>query len=160
MSETKAGGITTAIDHVNIVVGDMDVMAGFYHDVIGMERYKDAFIEGEWVDSVVGLQQVRAKVVFLRGATGSNLELIQYLNPEGGIPPHIGISNSRGIRHIAFRVADVDEMVERCKAKGIKTSSVQDVPFAQVTFDANAKRKRICYLHDPEGNLLEFCAYM
>ncbi|HEU5047218.1 MAG TPA: VOC family protein [Rickettsiales bacterium] len=158
MRET-ASNITTAIDHVNIVVGDIEAMAAFYRDVIGLELYKDAFIEGDWVDDVVGLQQVRAKVVFLRGFTGSNLELIQYLNPVGETPQNIGISNSRGIRHIAFRVADVSAMVERCKEKGIKTSPVHDVPIAQVKFDSSAKRKRICYLHDPEGNLLEFCAY-
>lgn len=147
------------IDHVNIVVDDLNKMTQFYRDVLGMEQYKEATITGEWVDSVVGLRKTVADVVFLRLGSGSNLELIQYRNPNGDRPAHLASPNTKGIRHMAFRVHDIEELVETIGQTGVKfVSSVQVVPTQQVAV-GDGIRKRLVYFHDPEGNLLELCSY-
>jgi catechol 2,3-dioxygenase-like lactoylglutathione lyase family enzyme len=63
-----------------------------------------------------------------------------------------------GIRHIAFRVDDIDQTVARMKAAGVEfLSEIQQVPTDQVDFVG--KQKRIVYCRDPEGNLLELCDF-
>jgi catechol 2,3-dioxygenase-like lactoylglutathione lyase family enzyme len=85
--------------------------------------------------------------------------LIHYISPAGARPAELGRSNTQGIRHIAFRVGDIDAIVARIRAAGIPLfSDVQMVPDSQVTYAAGV-RKRLVYFHDPEGNLLELCEY-
>ncbi len=153
------------IDHVNIVVDDMANMVDFYARVLGMEVFKEVTISGKWVDDVVGLQDVLADVTFLRPPVfpntppGTNLELIRYRSPIGTRPDALSKSNTAGIRHLAFRVTRIDEVVARCQKAGVSfNSTVQDVPTAQMAPSATT-RKRLIYFHDPEGNLLEFCSY-
>lgn len=147
------------IDHVNIVVDDLDEMARFYREVLGMEQYKSVTINGEWVDRVVGLKEVLADVVFFRTGEGSNLELIKYRSPPGERPPYLAASNTHGIRHIAFLVNDIEHICEGIRRVGVElVSSIQDVPTDQFNV-SNKVRKRLVYLHDPEHNLLELCSY-
>lgn len=151
-----------AIDHVNIVAKNIHNLKKFYEDVIGMEVYKEAVIEGDWVDYIVGLKNVKANVIFLKLDTGSNLELIEYYNPIGKTVDSLDIPNTFGIRHIAFRVSNIKNIYEKCKKQGVKfQSDIYTVPTAQVPFGelGSSKKKRLCYLRDPENNLLEFCSY-
>jgi glyoxylase I family protein len=146
------------IDHVNLVVGDMPRMVGFYRDVLGMRVTKQAVIAGAWIEAVTGLPGVEADVVFLEASSGPGIELIHYRTPEGPRPADLGRPNARGLRHIALRVADLDRLVAAIEAAGIKMlSPVQHVPAAQV--DYADVRKRLVYCHDPEGNLLELCDF-
>jgi catechol 2,3-dioxygenase-like lactoylglutathione lyase family enzyme len=146
------------IDHVNLVVGDMPTMLAFYANVLGMRVTKQATIGGAWIDEVTGLRAVEADVVFLEPASGPGIELLHYRWPQGARPDGLGRPNTRGFRHIAFRVADIDRLVAAIEAAGIKPlSNVQQVPAVQV--DYADQRKRLVYCHDPEGNLLELCAY-
>jgi catechol 2,3-dioxygenase-like lactoylglutathione lyase family enzyme len=146
------------IDHVNLVVGDMPRMVAFYRDVLGMRLTKQAVISGPWIDAVTGLSPVEAEVVFLEAPSGPGIELIRYRRPAGSFPDDLGRPNTRGLRHIAIRVADLDGLVATIEAAGFKMlSAVQQVPNAQV--DYADQRKRLVYCHDPEGNLLELCAF-
>jgi catechol 2,3-dioxygenase-like lactoylglutathione lyase family enzyme len=146
------------IDHVNLVVGDMPRMVAFYRDVLGMRLTKQAVISGAWIDAVTGLSPVEAEVVFLEAPSGPGIELIRYRRPAGSFPDDLGRPNTRGLRHIAIRVADLDGLVATIEAAGFKMlSAVQQVPNAQV--DYADQRKRLVYCHDPEGNLLELCAF-
>jgi catechol 2,3-dioxygenase-like lactoylglutathione lyase family enzyme len=148
-----------SIDHVNIVVDDMAVMTQFYTSVLGMRIIRTVTITGDWVDAVVGLNAVLADVVFLSCSSGANIEFIQYRSPQPVTVGELGRPNVKGIRHIAFRVLNIDSVVRRCEEAGVKfVGGVQDVPTAQVEF-AGKEKKRLVYFQDPEGNLLEFCAY-
>lgn len=147
------------IDHVNIVVRDLERMAAFYSDVLGMRVTKRVTITGEWIDRVVGLSGAVGEVVYLELPLGPRLELIRYLQPSGANPPGLEISNTRGFRHIAFRVADVDASLRILRGFGVEAlSDVQIVPQEQVTYEGGI-RKRLVYFRDPEGNLLELCEY-
>lgn len=149
----------SSIDHINIVVTDLEQMVRFYTDLLGHKVTKRVTISGEWVDRVVGLNGAKGDVVYLELPAGPRIELIRYLSPAGASPEGLDISNTLGIRHIAFKVEDIDVVFERLKAGGVKfLSDVQIVPDSQVTY-AGGVRKRLVYFRDPEGNLLELCEY-
>ncbi len=147
------------IDHINLVVSDLDKMTRFYCDALGMEQFRRATITGAWVEQVVGLTDVVADVVYLRLPLGPRLELLKYRRPDGPTPERPGQANTKGIRHLAFRVSDIREKVESLRLAGVEFfSEVSLVPSEQVQF-GTAVRKRLVYFHDPEGNLLELCEY-
>ncbi len=146
------------IDHVNLVVADMPTMIRFYRDVLGLRLTKQATIAGQWIDTVTGLAHVEADVAFLEPASGPAIELIRYITPGGTRPGGLGDPNTQGLRHLAFRVLNLDELVATMRAAGVPfTSEIQRVPATQV--DYADVRKRLLYFRDPEGNLLELCEY-
>lgn len=148
-----------AIDHINIVVRDMEAMVRFYTQTLGLRVTKRVTISGEWIDRVVGLKGVEGEVVYLDLPHGPRVELIRYLSPQGARPAGLDQPNTQGLRHIAFSVSDIDDAVRQLEARGVTTfAPVQTVPSTQVTY-AGGKRKRIVYFRDPEGNVLELCEY-
>jgi len=148
------------LDHVNLVVDDLEAVIAFYRDVLGLKLTKRATIRGHWIEAVTGLKDVEADVAFLEAApgAGAGIELIHYRRPEGPRPEALAAPNTKGIRHLALRVRDLAAYAERIEAAGAKLlSPVQLVPADQVDFAA--ARKRIAYLLDPEGNLVELCSF-
>jgi catechol 2,3-dioxygenase-like lactoylglutathione lyase family enzyme len=147
------------IDHVNIVVQDLERMVAFYRDALGLKETKRVTITGSWVAATVGLPEVQADVVYLDFASGPRVELIRYNRPAVDRPIGVDRPNAPGLRHIAFKVDDIDAAVARLRSAGVKFfSDVQQVPESQVTY-AGGVRKRLVYFADPEGNLLELCEY-
>jgi len=148
-----------AIDHVCLVVSDLDRMADFYTRLLEMKVTKRVTISGDWIDRTVGLEGVVADVIYLDPPTGPRVELIRYHKPVAPRPAGLGDSNLPGLRHLAFRVREIESLVTRLKTEGIEFfSDVQRVPVEQVSYGGNVQ-KRLVYFHDPEGNLLEFCEY-
>ena len=146
------------IDHVNLVVEDMAAMRAFYRDVLGLRQTQDITISGHWIDAVTGLEAVEADVVYLEAGSGMRLELIYYRSPQGTRPGEPSTPNTKGLRHFAFRVSDLDEIVATLEKEGIELlGEMQKVPTTQVSY--GDLQKRIVYCRDPEGNLLEWCDY-
>lgn len=152
-----------AIDHINIVVTDLERMTAFYRDALGLKVTKQVTISGDWIDRVVGLKNARGDVVYLDLPSGPRVELIRYHSPaaevDAGVLKPLSKSNTPGLRHFAFRVDDIDAAADRLRRAGVEFfSAIQQVPDAQVTY-AGGVRKRLVYFTDPEGNLLELCEY-
>lgn len=149
----------STIDHINIVVQDLPGMTRFYTEVLGLKMTKQVTISGEWIDRVVGLRGAKGEVVYLDLPNGPRIELLRYVSPAGANPAGMGVSNTRGIRHMAFRVDDIEAAFARLKQAGVQfLSEIQIVPDSQVTY-AGGVRKRLVYFRDPEENLLELCEY-
>lgn len=147
------------IDHINLVVEDLDRMADFYTSLLGMGITKRVSIRGPWIDQTVGLRNVEADVIYLDPPTGPRVELIRYRNPETRRPAGLEQSNTPGLRHLAFRVTDIEELVGKLRQAGIHfLSDVQRVPTEQVSYGGDVQ-KHLVYFRDPEGNLLELCEY-
>jgi len=147
------------IDHINIVVEDLLKMKHFYSKVLGLKITKEVTISGAWVDSIVGLNNVVADVVYLDPEKGPRVELIKYQTPASIKVNGLGDSHTPGLRHMAFRVEDIDYIITKLKCENINfLSEVKQVPDAQVIY-AGGVRKRLVYFRDPEGNLLELCEY-
>jgi len=147
------------IDHINIVVKDLEEMILFYEKRLGFKLSKRVEISGAWIEQVVGLKEARAEVVYLELPSGPRIELIHYLSPVGQRPRTLHIPNTMGIRHMAFRVTGIESWLARLKKEGISFfGEIQEVPGTQVTY-AGGVQKRLVYFHDPEGNILELCEY-
>jgi len=146
------------IDHVNIVVEDLSAMTAFYREVLGLRVTREITISGDWIGATTGLENVEAEVVYLEAESGAALELIRYRSPEGWRPEGLGEANTKGLRHFAFRVGDLEAVVASLRTAGVEpVSDIQKVPTAQVDFAQ--RQKRIIYCRDPEGNLLELCDF-
>lgn len=150
------------IDHVNIVVEDIERAAKFYGEVLGLTRGFEKTLEGAWIDEVTGVSGARAFCVFMEAprlaseSAKTRLELLQFLTPEGAAFDKNQLPNTRGIRHIAFTVENLDALIEKLRLWNVTIiSEPVEVPFAV----GSLGRKRLFYFYDPEGNLLEAAAY-
>jgi catechol 2,3-dioxygenase-like lactoylglutathione lyase family enzyme len=116
-----------SLDHVGVVVDDLEAAIAFFVD-LGLAREGAGTVEGEWVDKVVGLDGVRAEVVFVRTPDGSGkLELIKYHSPSDDGGAHPSAANRLGIRHVSFVVDDLDTVIDGLRSKGLNTvGEVQD----------------------------------
>ena len=151
------------IDHVNIVVADIERAAEFYSRIFGWRRGFEKVLEGAWIETVTGISGARAHCVFMEAEAENQtsekssvrLELLQYLTPGGALFPENSRPDTRGLRHLAFEVDDLDALISRLKAAGVQPISAPvEVPFAVAAMG----RKRLCYFHDPDGTLLEAAA--
>jgi catechol 2,3-dioxygenase-like lactoylglutathione lyase family enzyme len=145
------------IDHINIVVADLERSARFYEQVFGLKRGFSATLEGGWIEKVTALQGVSASCLFLDNPEGgTRLELLRYDAPQGQESPLHSQPNAIGMRHIAFEVDDMAAVLDRLRALGHKPlSEPVEVPFKV----GSLGRKHLCYFHDPDGTLLEIAAY-
>jgi catechol 2,3-dioxygenase-like lactoylglutathione lyase family enzyme len=148
-----------SIDHVNLVVRDLPLMTAFYRDMLGFRVTKQVSISGDWIDETVGLSGVAGDVVYLDLPSGPRIELIDYRQPRRVDTDGDNQPNLNGLRHIAFRVSEIDALVDHLAQSGVKfQSEVKSVPESQVTYSGGV-RKRLVYFRDPEGNILELCEY-
>ncbi|HET6386375.1 MAG TPA: VOC family protein [Armatimonadota bacterium] len=150
-----ATGVT--LDHVNIVVTDMARSVAFYETFLGLRRGFEGVLKGGWIDTVTGLESVEARCVFMEsGDLPVRLELLEYVNPVGAPISETRAPHLPGVRHIAFRVADLDAFCGRLQRGGIRLiSGPTPVPFLL----PGGIRKRLCYFYDPDGVLLEAAEY-
>ena len=134
------------IDHVGIIVNDLPAATAFFLD-LGLEKVGEGNVEGEWVDRVVALQGVKSTIVMLRTSDGeTNIELAKFHTPadeKGAARP---LSNTLGIRHIAFVVEDIEAIVAKLKKRGAEL-------FGEIQNYENIYK--LCYIRGPEGIILE-----
>ncbi len=147
------------VDHVNIVVSDLERSVRFYTAVLGLEETRRAYLEGAWIDAIVGLEGVRAHVAYVQPKGGGpRIELLAYETPPGPRFEACSRPNTEGLRHLAFRVDDIDETCRRLAKADIEVFSPPvEVPDGVVRHDAG--KKRLCYFKDPDGVLLELAEY-
>lgn len=151
------------IDHVNIVVTDIERAARFYGEVLNLSRGFEKTLEGAWIEKVTGVSGARALCVFMEaghesasGTPLTRIELLQFLAPEGAAFADNRLPGTCGIRHIAFTVDNLEALIEKLHAWNVEiVSEPVEVPFAVGALG----RKRLFYFYDPEGNLLEAAAY-
>ena len=78
-------------------------------------------LEGEWIDKVVNLQNVKAKYAQLVIPNSETcLELIQYYNPIGEKDLKTNKANQIGFRHMALEVKNIEEIYQKLKNRGVK----------------------------------------
>lgn len=147
------------IDHINIVVADLARSVKFYTEVLGFRKTADVTMEGDWIESIIGLRGVKGLVAFVEPPGGGvRIELLQYVTPNGVALPANSSANTHGLRHFAFRVDNITEMAARLRAAGVKMfSDPITVPRGIVKFAAGDKS--LCYFLDPDGVILELAQY-
>jgi glyoxylase I family protein len=148
-----------AIDHLNIVVADLERSVRFYTEVLGFTKTNEAYLEGEWIDRIVGLPGVKGHVAYVVAPAGEpRIELLCYEAPKGTSLAANSEANTRGLRHVAFQVDDIAAVVARLRAAGAPVfSEPVRVPAGVVRHDAG--EKTLVYFLDPDGVILELAEY-
>ena len=131
------------MDNVGIVVDDLKAAIAFFIE-LGLTLEGEMAVEGQWVDSVVGLDGIRNDIAMMRTPDGnSRLELMKFHSPTViESEPKNAPANTLGIRRIMFAVDNIDDVVARLEKQGAKL--VGEVAQYEDMY-------RLCYLRGPEG---------
>lgn len=102
------------MDNVLVVVDDQEAVKAFFFE-LGLELEGETTVDGATVDSLIGLENVRATLVVLRTPDGQGRsELDKFHTPEAlRIAPEKTPVNALGIRRIMFAVEQIDDIVAR-----------------------------------------------
>lgn len=100
------------INHVAIVVEDIDESLAFWRDALGIEMHELRDVPAE-----------KSKVAFLPVA-GSEIELVQPTNDDSGIAKYLA-KRGQGMHHVCLEVDDIDGMLAQLKEKGIRLINEQ-----------------------------------
>ncbi|HTW03485.1 MAG TPA: VOC family protein [Streptosporangiaceae bacterium] len=108
------------LDHVGITVADLDTVTAFFVG-LGLEVEGRTFIEGEFVDTVIGIPGSRSEIVMLRTPDGgTGLELSRFTRPDHLPGSPAAPANELGLRNVAFEVDDLRAAVDRAAADGYR----------------------------------------
>jgi catechol 2,3-dioxygenase-like lactoylglutathione lyase family enzyme len=134
------------MDNVLIVVDDLEAAKAFFAE-LGMELEGEATNEGPWVDSTVGLNDVRADLAMMRTPDGhGRVELTKFQTPPAvRAEPESAPANALGIRRIMFAVDDLDDVVARLRSHGAEL--VGEIAQYEDMY-------RLCFLRGPEGIII------
>ena len=136
-------------DHVGITVADLDTVTAFFVG-LGLEVEGRTFVEGEFVDTVTGIPDVRTEIVMLRPpAGGTMLELSSFVRPDHEPGSPAAMANELGLRNVAFEVADVHAAVDQLAADGY--GLVGGIGDYENTW-------RMAYVRGPEGIIVSIAA--
>ena len=100
------------INHVAIVVEDIDESLAFWRDALGIEMHEMRDVPAE-----------KSKVAFLPVA-GSEIELVQPTSDDSGIAKYL-VKRGQGMHHVCLEVDDIDGMLAQLKAKGVRLINEQ-----------------------------------
>jgi catechol 2,3-dioxygenase-like lactoylglutathione lyase family enzyme len=143
---------TVRVGPVGMTVSDMPRAIAFYHDVLTFSVVADTEVAGEALERLSGVFGARVRVVRMRLA-GEEIELSQYLAPEGRPIPMDARSNDRAFQHIAIIVSDMDSAYARLRRFGVRHAS--SGPQLLPAWNPNAGGIAAFYFKDPDGHVLE-----
>src|SRR3954470_16689617 len=105
-------------DHVGITVADLDAVTAFFV-ALGLEVEGKTFVEGEFVDTVIGIPGSRSEIVMLKPPDGgTRLELSSFVRPDHLPGSPAAPANELGLRNVAFEVHDLQAAVDHAAADG------------------------------------------
>ena len=99
--------MATKINHIAIVVEDIEAALAVYRDLIDLP-----------LDHVSEEAAEQVKVAFLPTANGA-IELIEPTSSDSGVSKFLA-KQGEGLHHICFEVADMDATVDQMKARGLE----------------------------------------
>ncbi len=95
------------INHVAVVVDDMEKALSFWRDALGMELQELRDVPAE-----------KSQVAFLP-LPGSEVELVQPTTDDSGIAKYLA-KRGPGMHHICLEVDDIQAMLAQLKSKGVR----------------------------------------
>lgn len=138
-------GVTEFV-HIGLVVEDLGETVRFL-ELLGFDCGEPGEFGGEWIDRIIGLEDVTVEVVMARGPDGGDVfEVVRFVSPPAGAQEAAPPANRPGLRHVAFRVDDVRGVVDRVRAAGWET--IGEIVDYESTY-------LLCYVRGPEGLIVE-----
>lgn len=111
------------INHVAIVVENIDSALTFWKDQLGLE-----------LDHIEDVPSQASKVAFLPVGEGE-VELVAPTDPESGMAKYL-IKRGEGMHHICLEVNDIEEMLNTLGEKGVRLINEEpiDLPGRRMAF--------------------------
>jgi glyoxylase I family protein len=121
-----------SVHHIAIICTDYEVSKRFYTEVLGMEIIREVY----------RADRASYKLDLSLNA-GYVIELFSFPRPA----PRPSRPEAAGLRHLAFEVTDLDEIVTELEGKGVNAEPIRVDEFTG---------KRFTFIADPDGLPLEF----
>ena len=124
------------INHVAVVVDDMEKALSFWRDALGMELHELRDVPAE-----------KSQVAFLP-LPGSEVELVQPTSDDSGIAKYLA-KRGAGMHHICLEVDDIEAMLAQLKSRGVRL--INEEP----RLAADGKRYAFIHPESTSGVLVE-----
>jgi methylmalonyl-CoA/ethylmalonyl-CoA epimerase len=118
------------INHVAIVVQDIDEALGFWRDQLGLE-----------LDHIEDVSSQGSKVAFMPVGE-SEVELVQPTDPESGLGKYLE-KRGEGLHHLCIEVDDIEAMLDFLKKKDVRL--INETP-------VDLPGRRMAFVHPKAGN--------
>ncbi len=122
------------IDHIAIIVTDLEKARHFYVEQLGFTVVREVFRQDR-NDTILNLK-------IGDEPDSPEIELFVEKNP----PKRVSNPEACGLRHLAFRVDDVEKAVAELEQKGIECEPIRMDPYT---------KNRMTFFRDPDGLPLE-----
>ncbi|PWH11799.1 MAG: methylmalonyl-CoA epimerase [Anaerolineae bacterium] len=121
----------TSINHVAIVVDDMEKSLSFWRDALGIPLHELRDVPAE-----------KSQVAFLPLA-GAEIELVKPTSEDSGLAKYLA-KRGPGMHHVCLEVDDIEGMLNQLKTKGIRL--INEEPRTA------ADGKRYAFIHPESTN--------
>jgi len=133
------------VRHIGIVVTNMENSLKFYRDQLGLKIIKDMDEQGNYLDNMLSLNNVRVRTVKL--SANENTTLVELLEFESHNDNKIRNFYTIGASHVAFTVDDIEKLYVNLSEKNIKFNAIpQKSPDGLV---------KVTFCKDPDGTPIE-----
>ncbi|WP_375468482.1 VOC family protein [uncultured Nostoc sp.] len=122
---------TTGIHHVAIICSDYDRSKNFYVEVLGFPIIQETF-----------RAERNSYKLDLKVAENTQIELFSFPNP----PQRFSSPEACGLRHLAFKVDDIEETIFYLNSQGVETENIR---IDEIT------GKKFTFFKDPDNLPLE-----
>ncbi|MEH2247494.1 SMU1112c/YaeR family gloxylase I-like metalloprotein [Nostoc sp.] len=122
---------TTGIHHVAIICSDYDRSKKFYVEVLGFSIIQETF-----------RAERNSYKLDLRVGENAQVELFSFQNP----PQRFSSPEACGLRHLAFKVDDIEETIFYLNSQGVETENIR---IDEIT------GKKFTFFKDPDNLPLE-----
>ena len=123
--------LLSGLHHIAIICSDYERSKKFYTDVLGFQVQQEVYRKER--DSWIGDLSLNGTYL---------IELFSFPDP----PARVSRPEATGLRHIAFRVDNIDETIETLQQKGI---TIEPVRVDEYT------GRRFTFFSDPDGLPIE-----
>ncbi len=109
------------IDHIAIVVENLDAALAFYRDMLGIQP-----------SEVIDFAREGVKIAFLPlgGPDGSQIELLEPTDPTTGVGRFLE-KRGEGMHHICLEVPDIDQALSELQSAGAQLLDTSPRPTAE-----------------------------
>jgi len=118
------------INHVAIVVKDIDAALAFWRDQLGLK-----------LDHIEDVPSQASKVAFMPVGEGE-VELVEPTNPDSGLAKYLN-TRGEGMHHLCVEVDDIEGMLAQLKEKGVRL--INEEPIA-------LPGRRMAFIHPKSTN--------
>ncbi|MEH2397585.1 SMU1112c/YaeR family gloxylase I-like metalloprotein [Nostoc sp.] len=122
---------TTGIHHVAIICSNYDRSKNFYVEVLGFSIIQETF-----------RAERNSYKLDLKVAENTQIELFSFPNP----PQRFSSPEACGLRHLAFKVDDIEETIFYLNSQGVETENIR---IDEIT------GKKFTFFKDPDNLPLE-----